>query len=147
MIITCDKCARQFDDATCWTICPHNPLHVDPKKQICKEHDLFDCPFHGKLDTSKFAVLTRADLIQEVLSIWDASVQIEPTLHKEYEIARYWLTHTWTEEELGVLTTLTITIPDKPPWWKFWQPGRETFREAWPKTMVFMDDIRRRFMF
>ena len=26
MIVTCDKCERQYDDACRWTICPHGPL-------------------------------------------------------------------------------------------------------------------------
>lgn len=164
MIVTCDKCDRTYDDATCWTICPHNPLYRGPADVLCKEHDLFNCPNHGatpvlnpaSLDTSKFAVLTRADLIQEVLSIWDQTVQLEPSLRQEYEIAREWLTKTWTTEELAQLTTLTceiasgIAFPDtqmfrcKPAWWKFWRPDRETFGEAWRETMVLWLEWRRR---
>lgn len=168
MIVRCQKCCLVYDDAKCWSICPHNPLYRRPADVLCKEHDLFDCPFHGKpgaavsfvrasLDTSKFAVLTRADLIQEVLSIWDQTVQLEPSLRQEYEIAREWLTKTWTTEELAQLTTVTCEIDSgvafpgtqmfrcKPAWWKFWRPDRETFGEAWRETMVFLGALRARF--
>jgi hypothetical protein len=46
MIVTCEKCAKRFDDEFRWTICPHNPLDVPAGKVLCLEHDLFDCPFH-----------------------------------------------------------------------------------------------------
>jgi hypothetical protein len=26
MIVLCLKCGRYYDDAVCWTICPHGPL-------------------------------------------------------------------------------------------------------------------------
>jgi len=46
MIVGCLNCGKDYDDAECWTLCPHNPLHVPPAKKLCTEHDLFDCPFH-----------------------------------------------------------------------------------------------------
>src|SRR4051812_15648923 len=72
MWITCDKCHRGYDDASCWTICPHGPLgfanddycpkcdtlkpvhgpcvHQIPKtvQQVDREHtDLERCPICG----------------------------------------------------------------------------------------------------
>ncbi len=36
MIVCCDRCAKHYDDAECWTVCPHNPLmskeNMDQKK-------------------------------------------------------------------------------------------------------------------
>lgn len=26
MYVTCDKCGKHYDDAQCWTICPHYSL-------------------------------------------------------------------------------------------------------------------------
>jgi hypothetical protein len=46
VIVSCPNCQKRYDDASCWTICPHNRLDVDPRKVLCREHDLFDCPFH-----------------------------------------------------------------------------------------------------
>jgi hypothetical protein len=46
MIVRCSNCEAVYDDESCWTICPHNPLYVNPDKKLCREHDLFDCPFH-----------------------------------------------------------------------------------------------------
>ncbi len=39
-------CGQVYDDAECWTICPHNPLYRGVEEQVCKRHDLFDCPYH-----------------------------------------------------------------------------------------------------
>lgn len=35
----CLRCDRGYDDAACWTICPHGPLDV-PLGQFCPVHDL-----------------------------------------------------------------------------------------------------------
>ena len=47
MIVTCEKCQLFYDDASCWTICPHNPLDRRHDDVLCREHDLFNCPLHG----------------------------------------------------------------------------------------------------
>lgn len=39
----CPLCRSTYDDATCWTLCPHNPLDVDPAAPYCRTHDLFNC--------------------------------------------------------------------------------------------------------
>ena len=45
MIVKCLECKKQFDDAVCWTICPHNSLDVSPTAPYCRRHDLYNCPF------------------------------------------------------------------------------------------------------
>lgn len=52
MIVTCEKCQRFYDDASCWTICPHNPLYRSADSVLCREHDLFDCKLEH-IDWSK----------------------------------------------------------------------------------------------
>jgi hypothetical protein len=47
VIVRCDRCERNYDDATQWTICPHGPLWA-AHDAYCREHDLVDCPFHEK---------------------------------------------------------------------------------------------------
>ncbi len=42
MIVRCETCKRNYDDAECWTICPHGPLWANPGA-YCREHDLVDC--------------------------------------------------------------------------------------------------------
>jgi hypothetical protein len=52
--VSCGKCGRTYDDAECWTICPHTPLgspinEYDPKKNpsgYCREHDLVGPHLH-----------------------------------------------------------------------------------------------------
>lgn len=43
MIVTCEECSYVYDDAVCWTICPHGPLGGG--NRYCREHDLDPCPF------------------------------------------------------------------------------------------------------
>lgn len=43
MITRCEKCGRVYDDASCWTICPHGPLWASPTA-YCRIHDLVNCP-------------------------------------------------------------------------------------------------------
>lgn len=45
MVMECVDCHIVYDDATCWTTCPHGPLWADPDA-YCREHDLINCPFH-----------------------------------------------------------------------------------------------------
>lgn len=58
MIRRCDNspsCGGTYDDAVCWTTCPHTPLGTSPKpfhpktnpNGYCREHDLIACPNHG----------------------------------------------------------------------------------------------------
>jgi len=47
MWVRCEKCGRGYDDAECWTICPHGPLWA-AADAYCREHDLVDCPMHEK---------------------------------------------------------------------------------------------------
>jgi hypothetical protein len=44
MTLQCPKCMRVYDDETCWTLCPHNPLSRAHDAPYCREHDLFHCP-------------------------------------------------------------------------------------------------------
>jgi hypothetical protein len=46
MYVTCDKCGLWYNDATRWTICPHNPLEAGPdSKDFCFKHDFYGpCP-------------------------------------------------------------------------------------------------------
>lgn len=52
MRVQCPDCQKSYDDARCWTICPHMPLEgpVKPRSEdphgYCREHDLFACPMH-----------------------------------------------------------------------------------------------------
>lgn len=39
----CPRCDLKYDDATSWTICPHNPLDVPFDAPYCQYHDLFNC--------------------------------------------------------------------------------------------------------
>lgn len=42
MYVACGKCDLVFDDASCWTICPHHPLGASPEPQgFCRRCDLF----------------------------------------------------------------------------------------------------------
>jgi hypothetical protein len=43
MIVSCPQCRKRYDDAQCWTICPHSPLHVAADAPYCRRHDLFNC--------------------------------------------------------------------------------------------------------
>lgn len=45
MIVRCENCKRLYDDAECWTICPHGPLWA-AHDAYCLEHDLVNCRFH-----------------------------------------------------------------------------------------------------
>lgn len=38
MIVECEKCHRFYDDAKCWTICPHGPLEF-PNDHYCPNCD------------------------------------------------------------------------------------------------------------
>jgi len=57
VIVECALCDRVYDDARCWTICPHMPLETSSKPfdptanphGYCREHDLIGCPNHGAL--------------------------------------------------------------------------------------------------
>lgn len=42
MIVRCPVCYSRYDDAECWTICPHGPLWA-PARTYCKKHDLVNC--------------------------------------------------------------------------------------------------------
>lgn len=45
MIVDCEKCGIRYDDATRWTICPHNSLNVSSTAELCREHDYYrPCP-------------------------------------------------------------------------------------------------------
>ena len=46
-LVHCSSCNRTYDDESRWTICPHGPLWAGPDK-YCAEHDLINCPHHGK---------------------------------------------------------------------------------------------------
>lgn len=41
MFTLCDLCNRSYDDATCWTICPHSPL--SDAVAVCRKHDRVNC--------------------------------------------------------------------------------------------------------
>ena len=43
MIVRCDSCGRRYDDASRWTICPHNSLNVAHDAVLCRRHDLYNC--------------------------------------------------------------------------------------------------------
>jgi hypothetical protein len=43
MMVTCPKCKDRFDDARCWTICPHNSLDVAHDEPYCRRHDFYNC--------------------------------------------------------------------------------------------------------
>lgn len=43
MLVRYQECGRCYDDASAWTICPHNPLYRGADARVCKRHDLFDC--------------------------------------------------------------------------------------------------------
>ena len=45
MWVACEKCSRAYDDAECWTICPHGPLWA-ASQAYCPEHDLVNCFMH-----------------------------------------------------------------------------------------------------
>lgn len=42
MTTRCDICGSVYDDAACWTICPHGPLRAAPDA-YCRRHDLVNC--------------------------------------------------------------------------------------------------------
>ena len=54
MTVTCALCNRSYDDARCWTICPHMPLEFGSKPfhptenphGYCRDHDLAGPHFH-----------------------------------------------------------------------------------------------------
>lgn len=57
MMQRCESCGRGYDDAVCWTICPHQPLGspnveradatAEQRERVyCREHDMFRCPLH-----------------------------------------------------------------------------------------------------
>lgn len=37
MIVECSKCSREYDDAVCWTFCPHEPFITE---EIKRQKDL-----------------------------------------------------------------------------------------------------------
>ena len=37
MNVRCQECERGYDDARCWTICPHNPLYRGADERVCAE--------------------------------------------------------------------------------------------------------------
>ena len=43
MVVFCQECETHYDDARCWTICPHNPLDRGADQRACRRHDLFGC--------------------------------------------------------------------------------------------------------
>jgi hypothetical protein len=43
--VRCHSCDRVYDDAECWTICPHGPLWAGVSA-YCPLHDLVHCPNH-----------------------------------------------------------------------------------------------------
>lgn len=45
MIVECQKCKALYDDAECWTICPHGPLWASVGS-YCPRCDLVDCQTH-----------------------------------------------------------------------------------------------------
>lgn len=41
MIVRCEKCGTNYDDASRWTVCPHNSLDVSPVAVYCRRCDLY----------------------------------------------------------------------------------------------------------
>lgn len=39
----CEQCGLRYDDATRWTVCPHNSLNVAHDTPYCRRHDLYNC--------------------------------------------------------------------------------------------------------
>jgi hypothetical protein len=46
MTVQCDKCGRFYDDAECWTLCPHGPLAF-PLNDYCYKCDTLRS-IHGR---------------------------------------------------------------------------------------------------
>ena len=41
MIVSCSDCGSIYDDTSCWTICPHNPLYYSADALLCRRCDIF----------------------------------------------------------------------------------------------------------
>lgn len=52
MWVQCETCQRSYDDAECWTLCPHGPLWArldayDPKTDCVQGVTMRDEPVEG----------------------------------------------------------------------------------------------------
>jgi|GEM_PF-6498279 len=58
MRVRCKICGLLYEDETHWTICPHRYLEEPPEgpTNYCREHDLFNCPFHDEARAGEKAV-------------------------------------------------------------------------------------------
>lgn len=42
-MVRCPECGNIFNDATCWTVCPHNSLKAPQDLPYCRRHNLYNC--------------------------------------------------------------------------------------------------------